>query len=185
MKRNEVYRSFIHDHSLVNRFQQACDFREMQTLYKALDPNESILQAVNGLVPGNNNGTGLAILTQKRVIFFNHGLFYGMSAPSIPLSKINSVTPKTGLIHGEILFDNGAQTFVVHNILAWKCDTFVDAINSAVEKYVTHSDSAQGNQSNNNTPNDAEQLMQLHKMLEDGTLSPTEFQHEKEKIIKK
>ena len=79
--------------------------REIKELPKILHEGEHI----EGLVQGwYENGTGLLVSTNKRLLFVDKGLVAGVRVEDFPYDKISSIQYKTGLVFGEItIFASG------------------------------------------------------------------------------
>lgn len=169
--------------SYVNKWQQICDFREIQNLPKIINRNEYIIQAVNGIMPYETNGTGLIILTNQRIIFFDHGLFFKSNAPSIPLYRINSVSPKRSIFYGEMDFDDGAKTYTTKHILAWKCDKFAKVIEAQMQKLNQAKNIRNNSNNTGNSNNPVKELQELNQMKDNNQINQEDYQKMKNKIL--
>lgn len=73
--------------------------KERNHLHEILAPGETIHALTSGVTDGN---TWLVTVTDRRVVFLDVGMFYGLKQMELPISKITGVTHKTGLLFGEI-----------------------------------------------------------------------------------
>ena len=78
--------------------------KELNHLPKVLMDGEQVLAFSSGLMDGN---TWLIALTDKRVIFLDKGLLYGLRQTTIPIDKISAVSGETGIIFGKITINAG------------------------------------------------------------------------------
>ena len=80
-------------------------FKEIKELPKILWEDESVEQLIQGMY---NNGTGLLVATNKRLIFVDKGLMFGIKVEDFPYDKITSLQYETGMLMGEItIFASG------------------------------------------------------------------------------
>ncbi len=150
--------------------------KEIKSLPDVLSDNEQIKYLTSGWMDGN---TWLITCTNKRVIFLDKGLLYGMKQLEIPLEKINSITQKTGLMFGEIHIWDGASKKQIRNVAKTTVKPFADAVNQAIEDIKTQS-VAPAPQQNVDI---AGQLEKLAGLKEKGILSEEEFQAQKQKLL--
>lgn len=167
--------------SWVNKWQRFCDFREIQNLLKVINDGENIIQAVNGYMPYESNGTGLIILTNQRVIFFDHSLFFKNQYSSIPLYKLNSVSPNRSIFYGYIDFDDGNHTFTAKHILAWKCSEFAKIIEEQMQKMHQQNDKDDSNTTSRTNP--IQQLQELNQAHQNGNINDHDYLALKKKIL--
>ena len=88
--------------------------KELRHLPEILMDGEQILAFSSGIV---DNKSWLITLTDRRVVFLNKGLFYGLEQVSIPLEKISSVSCETGLMFGKIHIGAGSDSKKITNVL--------------------------------------------------------------------
>ena len=72
--------------------------KELHHLPSVLSEGEQVLAFTSGVMAGN---TWLITLTDRRVIFLDKGMIYGLKQASIDLDKVNAVTGRTGLFLGK------------------------------------------------------------------------------------
>ena len=88
--------------------QQLSHVSGMENLFgrKEIKELPSILwddEIVEGMITGTyNNGLGALFVTNKRLIFVDKGLLFGLKVEDFPLDKITSVQYETGLLLGKI-----------------------------------------------------------------------------------
>ena len=151
--------------------------KELNYLPEILQDGEQVLAFTSGLMDGN---TWLLALTDRRIIFLDKGMIFGLKQQSIPLNKINAISGKTGLLFGSIQITEGAKTHKIDNV--WKKTVKIftnkvqDAICTPMGNSVTH-------QSDNVSPDKYSQLEKLADLKAKGILSAKEYNAEKTKIL--
>ena len=104
--------------------------KEIRYLPEILSNDETILSLTSGLMDGN---TWLIVCTERRVIFLDKGMIYGLKQRETPLEKINSVEQKTGMMFGSIGIWDGAAHMEIKNVMKKTVKPFVEAVNRARE----------------------------------------------------
>ena len=84
--------------------------KELNYLPEILSDGEQILAFTSGLMDGN---TWLLTLTDRRIIFLDKGIIYGLSQAIIDLDKVNSISFKTGLFFAEIVSGSESKKYTV------------------------------------------------------------------------
>lgn len=80
-------------------FHQFFTSKEIRYLPEILATGETIYGITSGFFEAK---TWIIVVTDLRLLFLDKGMFYGLKQIDMPLSKISSVSQKTGLIFGEI-----------------------------------------------------------------------------------
>jgi hypothetical protein len=145
--------------------------KELNALPEILDADESLISFASGFLDGN---TWLIVLTDKRVIFLDKGMFFGMKQISIDLSKINAVQNSSGLIFGGIVIGDGARSYEITNISKKSASGFSDKVRSAMSARQS---------GGTGTVDRVAQLERLAALRTSGALDEREFQAEKAKLI--
>lgn len=138
-----------------------------------IDGREKILYAANAFIETHSI---LAVCTNKRVIFLDHGLIYGSKSTNIPLDMINGVSYSKGLMLGSISVTNGAITTQIENMQPYPAKKMAETIKQAAADF--KQTSAQSNSSN-----DLLQLRELKQLLDDGVITEEEFTAKKKQIL--
>lgn len=80
-------------------------FKEIKELPKILWEDERVEQIIQGMY---NNGNGVLVATNKRLVFVDKGLMFGLKVEDFPYDKITSIQYETGMLMGEItIFASG------------------------------------------------------------------------------
>ena len=148
--------------------------KEIRYLPEILSQDETLRGITSGLTEGN---TWLIALTNKRIIFLDKGMIYGLKQKEIPLEKINSIEQKTGIMFGEIGIWDGASHITIKNIDKKAVKPFVIAVNAVISELKTSHPSAVPKLSI------ADQLEQLAGLRDKGVLTEEEFTDQKRKLL--
>jgi len=151
--------------------------KEFKHLPKILTDDEYLKALASGLMHGH---TWLIVTTNKRVIFLDRGFFYGLKQIQIPLSKINSISQKQGIVFGEIHIWDGASRTEISNVPKSVVTNFVNNTNLAIEELhqaLKQPESGSGSIS--------DELLKLADLKEKGILTEEEFENQKQKLLGK
>jgi hypothetical protein len=148
--------------------------KEIRYLPEILASDEMFQGLTSGLMDGN---TWLIALTDRRIIFLDKGMIYGLKQKEVPLEKINSIEQKTGIMFGEIAIWDGASRMEIKNVMKKTVKPFVAAVNSALTDRRAPSLSASPQ------PSVAEQLRELADLRDKGVLTDDEFAEQKRKLL--
>ncbi len=151
--------------------------RELNYLPEILQDNEQILAFTSGLMDGN---TWLLTLTDRRIIFLDKGMIFGLKQQSIPLNKINAISCKTGLFFGVILITEGSATHKIENVWKKTVKIFTNKAQDAMCVPVTN---VAVTQSGNAGADKYAQLEKLAELKDKGIISAQEYDAEKAKIL--
>ena len=105
--------------------------KEVKELTNIINDDEIITYATSGVYDGH---TWLVVSTNKRIIFLDKGMLFGVNQIEIPLSKVNAVKYKKGLFVGEIEIWDGASMFRVKSVLKKTLIPFINAVNNSIEE---------------------------------------------------
>lgn len=149
--------------------------KEVRHLPEFMDADEKLLYATSGFV---DKGTVLAVITDKRLIFINHGMIYGADFREIPFEKINGVSYSTGLVLAKIAIDNGANTTMIDQVNKKTAPEFVEVLKSVVanSKEVLTSEPVAAFSV-------ADELIKYKQLLDAGVLTQEEFDAQKAKLL--
>src|SRR5687767_6270903 len=82
--------------------------KEIRALPEILDQSEVVKAVTSGLVDGT---TWLLVCTNRRVIFLNCGMIYGVRQIQIPLERIQSIDHSFTIFFGSITIWDGASSY--------------------------------------------------------------------------
>lgn len=106
--------------------------KEINELPNVLGDNEELIYITSGLYEDN---TWLIALTDKRILFLDKGLIYGLKQKDITLDKVNSVEYETGIIFSKIKVWNGAEYIIIDKVLNKYAKIMVSYITEELELY--------------------------------------------------
>jgi hypothetical protein len=159
--------------------------KEIRALPQILDEDERIVGITSGYM---NGATWLAVCTQRRLIFLNRGMFYGLRQVQLPLDRIQSIDHSFTICFGGISIWDGASSFSIGMVLKSSIMPFVRATEEAM--YELRHRGAQIRASSTpsasapSAPVDvASQLAKLADLKEKGYLTEEEFQSQKKKLL--
>lgn len=152
--------------------------KELNHLPQILADGEQILAFTSGLMDGN---TWLITLTDRRVIFLDKGMIYGLKQTTIDLDKVNAISGETGIFFGKIKIEDGAKERLIDNV--WK-KTVVKFTNKARDAMEARKRLHQSPvQINHNADDLLSKLERLAGLKEKGILSQEEFIQQKTKLL--
>jgi hypothetical protein len=150
--------------------------KELNHLPNVLMDGEQVLAFTSGLMDGN---TWLITLTDKRLIFLDKGMIYGLKQAIIDLDKVNTVSGQTGLLLGKISIQDGATSRTIDNVQKKAVVPFTNKVRDAIEaRKVPATRTVQGS-----SDDAVSKLEKLASMLEKGLLTKEEFLQQKIKIL--
>lgn len=159
--------------------------KEFYHLPQILSNDELPISIVSGMMDGN---TWLITLTNKRVIFLDKGMVFGLKQLDVNLDDIVSVGGKTGILMGDIIVSTSGQNYKISNVVKATVIPFTNLVNKAKEDKKSHSnnkvDHNQEIKQMASTNDDfISKLERLAVLKEKGILSDEEFLSQKEKIL--
>ena len=150
--------------------------KELNHLPEVLSDGEQVLAFTSGLMDGN---TWLVTLTDRRVIFLDKGMLYGLKQTAIDLDKVNSVSGQTGIFFGKITIEDGASSRLIDNVWKKTVVAFTNKVRDAIEarksRHVPPSQPAGDDV--------ITKLEKLAALLEKGIINQEEFAQQKAKIL--
>lgn len=168
----DVIKQQLKDANVENLFGTKKEIKALPDIID-IDGGEKILYAANAFIETHSI---LAVCTNKRVIFLDHGLIYGSKSTDIPLDMINGVSYSKGLMLGSISVTNGAITTQIENMQPYPAKKMAETIKQAAADF--KQTSVQSNSSN-----DLLQLRELKQLLDDGVITEEEFTAKKKQIL--
>lgn len=151
--------------------------KEIRALPGILEHDEPVKALTSGFI---NNATWLAVCTDRRVIFINRGMFYGIRQLQIPLERIQAIDYEGTIFFGSITIWDGASAFNVGMVLKSSIPPFVKATQEQMQIVKKQSQPNHNAQPANDI---ASQLERLASLKEKGHLTEEEFQSQKKKLL--
>jgi hypothetical protein len=166
--------------------------KEIRYLPKVLNENEHILALTSGFM---NNRTWLAVCTNRRVLYLNRGMFFGLDQLQMNLDRIQAIDSGFGLVFGSIRVWDGAASMNINLVLKSSVGPFVKTVQDAMDKYkrlMVHELAAsatsahQTASSHGSLPNANPMIAELERLARlkaDGHLSEAEYAAAKQKLL--
>jgi hypothetical protein len=152
--------------------------KELNHLPEILSTGEQVLAFTSGLMDGN---TWLITLTDRRIIFLDKGMIYGLKQTSVDLDKVNSVSGQTGIFFGKITIEDGASSRLIDNVWKKTVVAFTNKVRDAIEARKSASTHASAPQAS--ADDVVTKLEKLAALLEKGIINKEEFAQQKAKIL--
>lgn len=148
--------------------------KEIRALPEILDPDEKILAVTSGFIDGS---TWLLTCTNRRLIFLNRGMIYGLRQIQMPLDRIQSIDHSAVIALGTIRVWDGASAIAIGMVFKPSILPFVRATEEAMYAF------KRGAASKPATVDIASQLERLAALKEKGHLTEAEFEAQKKKLL--
>lgn len=173
--------------------QQLSHVSGMENLFgrKEIKELPSILwddEIVEGMITGTyNNGLGALFVTNKRLIFVDKGLLFGLKVEDFPLDKITSVQYETGLLLGKITIFASGNKAVIKDTDKNLTRIFGEIARAKIENFNKKPETTNTQKSSENVELSMEDKIQhlecLLKLKEAGILTDEELATQKAKIL--
>lgn len=151
--------------------------KEIRSLPSILDEDERILALTSGFMDGH---TWLAVCTQRRLLFINCGMFFGLRQVQLRLDKIQSIDHEHTIYFGSIRVWDGASYFTISMVAKHSVDPFVKTTEDAMESF---RQKQQQKTASGGSGDLASQLERLAALRDKGVLTDAEFQAQKLKLL--
>ena len=153
--------------------------KEINELPQILSENEK----VNNIIQGTyNNGQGILVSTNRRLVFIDKGLLYGLKVEDFPLDKISSIQYETGLLLGKVKIHTSGNIATIDNVEKSSARQFAefvrDFLSQPKEQQPVYIQT-------NSEPTVLDQIEKLAKLKVNGILSEEEFAEQKKKLLEK
>ncbi|MCA3734255.1 MAG: PH domain-containing protein [Phenylobacterium sp.] len=150
--------------------------KELSHLPSILSSGEHVIAFASGLMDGN---TWLIALTDRRVLFLDKGLLYGLKQVAVDLDMVRAVSGKTGMLFGKIQIDDGSSNRTIEHVPKATFLPFTNMVRDAIEARKS---------SRNPAPVAApldvvSQLERLGELRDRGVLTESEFLEQKAKLL--
>lgn len=162
--------------------------KEIRYLPKVLNENERILAITSGYM---GKRTVLAVCTNRRVLFLDRGMFFGLHQLQMNLDRVQSIDSSFGLVFGAIRLWDGAASMNMGLVLKSSVAPFVKTVQDAMDYYkrmmvheiaATATRAQQSSEQSDGSPLITE-LERLAKLKADGHLSAEEYAAAKAKLL--
>ena len=158
--------------------------KEINYLPQIMIEGEEIRALTSGFL---GNRTILAVCTNRRIIFLDKGMFFGLRQWQMALDRVQSIDGSYIILFGTIRIWDGAAAINMNLVLASTIDPFIKATRAAIDEFrkinfreVTGAAASAAAPAQQDV---ASQLERLAKLKEAGHLTEEEFQAQKAKIL--
>lgn len=151
--------------------------KEIRALPEIMDHDESVKAITSGLM---ENATWLAVCTDRRIIFINRGMFFGLRQIQVPLERIQAIDHEFTIAFGSIRVWDGASAFTISMVLKDSIMPFVKTTQEQMQIMRKSMNSVVVQPTNNDV---ATQLQKLVELKEKGYLTEEEFNSQKKKLL--
>ncbi|MCC6370208.1 MAG: PH domain-containing protein [Bacteroidia bacterium] len=151
--------------------------KEIAELPNLIIADEEIFAIVQGMY---NESQGILVGTNKRLLFVDKGLIYGLKVEDFGLDKITSIQYQSGIMFAELTILASGNTAKISQLVKNEAKTFADKARQKLSDTKLHTSSVQVAQQ----PLDiADQLEKLANLKEKGILTQAEFDSQKKKLL--
>ena len=151
--------------------------KEIKALPEVLDDTETIKYACSGVLDGH---TWLVVCTNKRVIFLNKNMVFGMDQKEIPLTVINAVSYSKQFVSGTVSITNGANVTGIEKINAVAAPIMAKTIREQMAAIKSPTQSQTVVQS---TPDVPDEIRKYKQLLDDNIITQEEFDAKKKELL--
>lgn len=152
--------------------------KEVKELPHILWEDETVEKIVQGFY---KSGTGILVASNKRLIFIDKGMLYGLAVEDFPYDKITSIQYKTGLVLGNITIFASGNNAVIDNIQKGEVKPFAEYVRARITVISQHASAPP-----TPTPPQEDMISKLERLgvlREKGILSEEEFKEQKAKLL--
>ena len=157
--------------------------REIKELPNILWENENVENLIQGTY---NNGNGILVATNIRLIFIDKGLVFGLKVEDFPYDKISSIQYSTGIMLGKLTIFASGNKAIIDNVDKKRVRVFGDYLRNKITSNNSDSflnTSPTSNSDNENQDDMLSKLERIAKFREQGILTEEEFIQQKQKIL--
>ncbi|MEX0996865.1 MAG: PH domain-containing protein [Flavobacteriaceae bacterium] len=154
--------------------------REIKELPNILWENENVENLIQGTY---NNGNGILVATNKRLIFIDKGLVFGLKVEDFPYDKISSIQYSTGLLLGKLTIFASGNKAIIDNVEKQRVRLFGDFVRNKISSKENENASPATSSNEKSQDDIVTQLERLAKLKEKGILTDEEFVQQKQKLL--
>lgn len=158
--------------------------KEINYLPEIMVEGEQIRALTSGYM---GNRTVLAVCTNRRIIFLDKGMFFGLRQWQMGLDRVQSIDGSYVILFGTVRIWDGAAAINMNMVWAQSIDPFIKATRSAIDEFrrISFRETIGTAAAPPSTPATdlASQLERLVKLMEQGHLTPDEFDAQKKKLL--
>jgi len=154
--------------------------KEIKELPEILDDSEVVDNIVQGMY---NNGMGILVSTDRRLIFVDKGFMWGLKVEDFPLDKITSIQYETSILSGKIKIHISGNISEIDHVGKMEARRFAEFIRN---KLSAPKSSTPASSPSKDTESDIfGKIEKLGKLKSAGLLTEEEFNEQKSKLLSK
>lgn len=153
--------------------------KEIKELPSILWEDEKLEKLIQGFYGG---GQGILAATNKRLVFVDKGLLYGLRVEDFPYDKITSIQYETGFALGKLIIFASGNKAVIENVEKTQVKVFAEFIRARISIVKEHASYTVPQQNNANDDLIA-QLEKLAELKDRGILTEEEFTAKKKQLL--
>ncbi len=161
--------------------------KEINYLPQIMIEGEEVRALTSGFC---GNRTVLAVCTNRRILFLDKGMFFGLRQWQMALDRVQSIDGSYLILFGTIRVWDGASSVNMNLVWAESIDPFIKATRTAIDDFrkisfreVVGGGTAAPAPAAAQATDIASQIERLAKLKEQGHLTEEEFQAQKAKIL--
>lgn len=149
--------------------------REIKALPSILWEDEKVEKLVQGLY---GKGQGILVATNKRLVFVDKGLLYGLRVEDFPYDKISSIQYETGLFLAKVIIYTSGNKAEISQVQKNDAKNFGDYVRARITAVKEHA-----HESGPHKDDVATQIEKLSELRERGILTEEEFAAKKKQLL--
>jgi Bacterial PH domain/Short C-terminal domain len=164
--------------------------KEIKELPNILWEDEKLEKLVQGFYA---KGNGILVATNKRLIFIDKGLMYGLRVEDFPYDKISSIQYSTGMLLGKITIFTSGNKALIEQIDKSQVKQFGEYVRARISGSLEHASYQSNDKQSPPQPTEVrssgvddeliEALERLGKLKEQGILTEEEFTAKKKQLL--
>jgi hypothetical protein len=151
--------------------------KETAELRSIIADDEEMFALVRGIY---NNGRGILVATNKRLIFVDKGFISGLKVEDFGLDKISSIQYETGIVFASIKIMASGNTAKIEYVDKGAARIFCEKVRTKLSETKSNAAPVTIVQSQLDV---ADQLSKLAKLKDQGILTQDEFDAQKKKLL--
>ncbi|MFX3672849.1 MAG: PH domain-containing protein [Paenisporosarcina sp.] len=153
--------------------------KEIKELPNILWENENVEKLVSGFYAGGN---GILVATNKRVLFVNKGLVYGLKVEDFPYTNISSIEYSTGMLLGKIKFYVSGNKAEIDNVDKKMTREFAEYVRARITKPSEKAPTKPIN-SSNDISDVFDEIRKYKSLMDDGIITENDFNEKKKQLL--
>lgn len=156
--------------------------KEINYLPEILIEGEQIRALTSGYV---GSRTVLAVCTNRRILFLDKGMFFGLRQWQMGLDRVQSIDGNYLIVFGTIRIWDGASAVNMSMVWAKSIDPFIKAVRTAIDEFrkIAFREVVGSGAPSTPATDIASQIERLVKLKEQGHITEEEFQAQKKKLL--